>query len=358
MASKKTKKKTHRIALIGSERTVTEYRMFLGRLLVGLTDESIPAVLVCPHNINLDSVILGAAEIIKYQNVHIPLIKRLNKRLLIESIAKFKPTVLHCLCETQANLVRQLARQLNLPYLLTVNSLRKRWNRSAISPRRCVKIIAPTRSIAENFTGFYPRFADRVQQVNTGTFTTQTARCFSELSGTPTIVTAHPFRNNNEFENLINALRQLLINGYEFMMVVIGGGRAEEKLWKMLAALDMLRIVTIVPRATPWRPVLSTADIFIQPQPTTALNTLLLEAMSVGTAIAACKGGVDDSIIENETAVIFNPNDEFSILETLKLLLSKREYARKIADNAQQYLRKNHSVSNMISSFIQIYNEV
>jgi glycosyltransferase involved in cell wall biosynthesis len=332
--------------------------MFLGRLLVGLTDESIPVALVCPQNINLDSVILGAAEIIRYPNINIPLIKHFNKRLLIESIAKFKPTVLHCLCETQAGIVRQLARQLNLPYLLTVTSLQKRWNRSAVSPKRCIRIIAPTQSIVSNFTGFYSRFADRVQQINIGTFTTQTARCFSEPSGTPTIVTAHPFRSNNEFENLINALRQLLINGYEFMMVVIGGGRAEGKLWKMLAAFDMLRIVTIVPRATPWRQVLGTADIFIQPQPTTALNTLLLEAMSVGTAVAACKGGIDDSIIENETAVIFNPNDEFSILEALKLLLSKREYARKIANNAQQYIRKNHSVSNMISSFIQIYNEV
>jgi len=357
LASEKTKKKSLRIALIASERTVTEYRMFLGRLLVGLTDESIPVALVCPQNSNLDSVVLGAAEIIRYPNISLPLIKHLNRRLLTESIAKFKPTVLHCLCETRASLVRQLSHQLNLPYVLTVNSLQKRWSRSVVSSKQCLKIVVPARSIAVDFTRFYPRFADRVHQINIGTFTTQTARCFSRPSEIPTIVTAHPFRHDNEFENLINALRHLLINGYEFMMVVIGGGRAEKKLWKMLSALDMLRIVTIVPRSTPWRQVLGTADIFIQAQPPISFNTVLLEAMSVGAAVAACKGGVDDLIIENETAVIFDPNDELSISGVLKMLLSRREFARKIADNAQEYLRKNHTVSNMISSFIEIYNQ-
>jgi len=357
LASEKTKKKSLRIALIASERTVTEYRMFLGRLLVGLTDESIPVALVCPQNSNLDSIVLGAAEVIRYSNIELPLIKHLNKRLLTESLAKFKPTVLHCLCETQAGLVRQLGHQLNLPYVLMINSLQERWSRLAVSSTQCIRIVVPARSIADDFTRFYPRFADRVRQINIGTFTTQTACCFSRPSGMPTIVTAHPFRKDNEFENLISALRHLLIDGYEFMMVVIGGGRAEEKLWKLLAALDMLRIVTIVPRATPWRQVLGTADVFIQPQPTTTFNALLLEAMSVGAAVAACKGGVDDLIVENETAVIFDTNDELSIFGALQLLLSKREFSRKIADNAQEYLRKNHSVSNMISSFIQIYNE-
>jgi glycosyltransferase involved in cell wall biosynthesis len=353
----KTKKRPLRVAVIASERTVTEHRMFLGRLLVGLTDESIPATLVCPQDSNLDSIILGAADVIRYENIGLPLVDYFSRRLLIEGLAKFKPTILHCLCETRAGLVRQLGRQLNLPYVLTVNSLQDRWSRLAVSSRQCTRIIAPAESIAENLTRFYPRFADRVQQINIGTFTTQIPCCFREPSGTPTIVTAYPFRYDKEFENLFGALRHLLIEGYEYLMVIIGGGRAEEKLWKMLAALDMLKIVTIVPRTTPWRQVLGTADILIQPQPTSTFDVFLLEAMSVGTAIAGCKGGVDDLIIENETAAVFDPNDELSVFSSLQLLLSRREFARKIAHNAQEYLRKNHSVSNMISLFIQIYSE-
>ncbi len=357
MIPEKAKKKSLRVALIASERIVTEYQAFLERLLVGLTEESISIALVCPQNCNLDYIVLGSAEVIRYDSIGLPLVDYFNKRLLVESLAKFKPAILHCLCETQAVLVRQLAGRLNLPYILMINSLRERWSRLAVSSKQCVKVVVPAQSIAANITRFYPRLAGRLQQINIGTFTDQTRCCFSEPSGITTIVTAHQFHNADEFENLFAALRHLRIEGHEFMVVVIGGGRAEEKMWKLLTALGLLQIVTIVPSVTPWKHVLSVGDIFIQPQPTNIFNALLLEAMSVGTAVAGCRGGVDDLIIENETAVVFDPNDELSIVGSLQLLLSRREFARKIANNAKENLKKNYSFSNMILKTLQLYNE-
>ena len=70
------------------------------------------------------------------------------------------------------------------------------------------------------------------------------------------------------------------------------------------------------------------------------------------------KTKVDDLIIEDQTAVVFDPNDELSITRTLQRLLDGREFARKIANNAQEYLRNNHSVSKMISATLQVYHEV
>lgn len=358
MIPEKAKKKSLRVALIASERTVTEFQAFLERLLVGLSEESISIALVCPQNCNLDSIVLGSAEVIRYDSIGLPLVDYFNKRLLIESLAKFKPTILHCLCETQAVLVRQLASRLNLPYILMINSLQERWSRLAVSLKQCVKVVVPAQSIAANITRFYPRLAGRLQQINIGTFTDQNRCCFSGPSGITAIVTAHYFHNADEFENLFTALRHLRIEGHEFMVVVIGGGgRAEEKMWKLLAALGLLQIVTIVPGMTPWKHVLSVGDIFIQPQPISTFNALLLEAMSVGTAVAGCRGGVDDLIIENETAVVFDPNDELSIVGSLQLLLSRREFARKIANNAKENLKKNYSVSHMIAKTLQLYNE-
>ena len=172
------------------------------------------------------------------------------------------------------------------------------------------------------------------------------------------MVTAHPLNNVDEFENLFGAVRHLAIDGYEFMFVVMGGGRAERRLRKLLAALGLSQIVTIVSRLEPWRSILAAGDIFIQPQPSDAFNPLLLEAMSVGTAVAGCKGGVDDLIIEDETAVVFDPNDELSIYGSLQRLFDRQEWARQLAKGAQEYLRENHSVSRMISSVLQVYREV
>jgi len=82
-----------------------------------------------------------------------------------------------------------------------------------------------------------------------------------------------------------------------------------------------------------------------------------LEAMSVGSAVAACKGGVDDLILEDRTAVVFNPDDELSIRAGLQRLFDRQEFARQIARQAQDYVREHHSVSTMISAILQAYHQ-
>ena len=116
-----------RPVLIASEHTVSEYLLFLEHLLVGLADESIPAALICPPGCDVESVICGAVEVIKHPVIDLPLMERLNRNRLVEQLVKFRPTVLHCLCEGKASLTRQLARQLSLPYVLMINSLQKWW---------------------------------------------------------------------------------------------------------------------------------------------------------------------------------------------------------------------------------------
>jgi len=351
------KKKSLRLVLIASEHTCWEYSIFLEHLLVGLADQSIPVALICSPGVDADSLFTGTAEVITYPVFELPLMERLNRRLLLERLGKFKPTILHCLCEGKAALTRQLARRLDLPYVLTVNSLQKRMATFSVSSKRCARIVVPAKSIAANIARVHPQFADRIALIHVGTFVAQDGGCFSEPSQLATMVTAHPAGNADDFENLFGAIKHLLIDGYEFMMVVIGSKWAERQLWRLLAALGLLETVTIVPRLTPWRSVLAAGDIFIRPQPNSAFDPLLLEAMSLGAAVAGCKGGVDDLIVEDKMAVVFDPNDELSIVRTLQRLLDRREFARQIVSAAQQYLREKHTVSEMISTTLRIYHE-
>ena len=356
MASKAVKKKLLRLALIASEHTLCEYSMFLEHLLVGLADESVPVVLVCPPGPVADSITSGTVEVIRHPAVELPLMQTANRKLLVDRLAKFNPGVLHCLCQTKAALTRRLARHLDLPYVLMVNSLLKRWDRLSVSPRRCAKIIVPARSIGANIAGLYPRFAERIEQINIGTFVAQDVVCFSRFSRLATMVMTHPMDNVDDFENLFTALRHMTIDGYEFMLVIAGGGRDQSQLRKLLSALGLLQIVTVVPMLKPFRSLLAAGDIFVQPQPRNVFDPFLFEAMSVGVAVAACKGGVDDLIMDDRTAVLFDPNYELGIMATLQRLLGRRELARKIARNAQQHLKENHSVSKMVSATLQAYD--
>jgi len=348
-------KKTLRPALIVSQRTASVYSMLLKYLLIGLADESVVSALVCEPGCDVESIIPPAVEVIEHPVFNLPLMRTRNNKILVERLTAFKPTVLHCLCESKARLTKQLAQQLDLPYVLTVNSLQKRRGRISVSSRLLADFIVPAESIAANLAKIYPKFAERIRRINIGTFVGKESGCFRETGRLASMVTTHPLKNESEFENLLAAVRHLLIDGYEFMLVVISSEQGERNLRKLLAALGLLQVVTIVPRLTAWRSVLTAGDIFIRPQPNNAFDPFLLEAMSVGAAVAGCRGGVDDLLMEDKTCVVFDPDDELSIYSSLQKLLDRREFARQLAAEAQEYLRENNTVSRMIASTIQTY---
>ncbi len=354
-AAKTKGRKSIRPALIASERTMSEYSINLHHLLVGLADESIQPALVCRPGSNPAPVVPPRAEIINHPAFELPLMGRQNKKILVERLEKFGPTVLHCLCESKAKLTRQLARQLDLPYVVTVNSLQKGFRQLAVSARRCAKIIVPAKSIASNIAKVYPRLAGQIEQINIGTFATETVRCFEKTGRQGCIVTTHRLEDVDDFENLFNAVRHLAIDGYEFMLVTAGGGREESKVRRLLSTFGLLQTVIIVPRLKPLRSVIDACDIFVQPTANYVFDQTLLEAMSAGVAVASCKGGVDDLIIEGQTAVVFDGGDELSIYSTLQQLFDRPELAQQIARGAQDYVRKNHTVSKMVADTLRSY---
>ncbi len=355
MAPEHVKEKSPRVALIASDQTVCDYSIFLQHLLVGLADESVPVALVCPPEWDRNSAFTATAEVINHPVFNVPFMEPVNTRLVAERLSRFKPTVLHCLCESKASVTRQLAHRLDVPYVLAVNSLRKRWGSLSISSTHCAKVVVPAQSVATHIVHTQPRFVDRIEQINIGTFAADIPICFSKPSQVATFMVVHHSNRIDEYENFFGVIRHLLLDGYEFMMVVVSLGRADRQIWRLLAVLGLLHIVTLVPKGIPWRSLLASGDIFIRPRPRIDFDPQLLEAMSIGAAVAACKGGVDDLIIGDKTALVFNPDDETNILRTLQQLLDRRELARQIAKASQMYIRENHSVSQMISALIRIY---
>jgi glycosyltransferase involved in cell wall biosynthesis len=356
-ASEGVKAKSVRPALIASAKTLSDYSIFLKHLLVGFAAESVPTALICGTDCGIDSIVPPSVEIIKHPAFEIPLLWRQNRRILLERLEKFRPTILHCLCESEAALARRLSRQSALPYVLTVNSLQKQWQQVSISSKRCARIIVPAKSIAANVTKVYPGLSDRVEEINIGTFVSESSNCFGESGRLASLVTTHPLDNVEDFGNLFRAVKHLGIDRYEFMLVMTGDGAGERQVRKLLTSLGLAQIVTIVPKLELWRPLLAAGDIFVRPRPHSSFDPLLLEAMSVGTAVAGCQGGVDDLIISDKTAVVFDPEDELSIRSKLQQLLDRPELAREIAAGAQQYMRENHSVSNMVSAILKTYQD-
>jgi len=350
-------RKALRPILLASPQDVTEHAPFLRRLLVGLADESIPAALICPPGCNAESVVPAPVEVFTYPALSLPFMERVGLESLALQLERFKPTVLHGLCESRATLTRRLARRLGVPYVLAVNSLTGKSHRLSISPTRCARIIVPAETVGSSVVRSHGRFADRVRQIHPGTFAGTDPVCFADPSHLSTIVVAHRLDRVSDFAVLLKAAKVLLAEGHEFMIAIMGSGRAERRLRTKLAEYGLTRVVTIVPVLDPWRSVLAAGDIFVHLQPMPTFSGFLLEAMSLGVAVVACKGGVDDLIVHEHTALIYERNNEASLRQVLVRLLEDHGSARRLAASAQAYVRQQHSVGAMVSAMLNTYIE-
>lgn len=347
-----------RLAMVTSEDTFGKYSIFLEHFLMGLAAESIPVALVCPDGCETNFSHLLGVEVFRYPVFRLPFFKLISRKFLVEQLEIFEPTILHCLCEKDVRFARLLTKHIPAPYILRVDSLSPGFHRSDVYSHQCAKVIAMTSSIAESLNRHYPRAANKITEIKIGTFTDDTCRCFNDPARLPCIAITDPLDNIKDFEKIFVALKHLVLENYEFMLVLKSGGKAEEYARKLLAGIGLSAQTIFVPAQSPWRVVLSTCDVFIRAIPQDVFDPLLLEAMAAGVAVAACKGGVDDLIIENQTAVIFDRDNELSIKSAIQKLFDTREFARQIAKNAQENLRQNYTVSKMISEFVQVYREV
>jgi glycosyltransferase involved in cell wall biosynthesis len=343
-----------RTAILLDETSFTNYAEIIRHILTGLADECTSTAIVCPQAMGEDLAFNSHITRMVHPAYKFPLLWRQNQKILLSKLIEFKPDVLHCFSASQSMFANSIAKSLDIPYVVSVDSIN---DRPHVSASHCASIISSCSSVDSFFKKKHPRFSQKLELVNLATFVEDSCACFDSSSTLTGIIIVSPFDDIKRFEPVLSAIRHLAIDGYEFILFMIGSGKAEQKIRRLLKSLGLSNIVNIVPLINPLREILKEGDIFIQPGTDERFNPYILEAMSVGMIVAGCQGGIDDLLLKNETAVIFDPADELSVYSTLQQILDKREWARQIAVNAQSNLRKNYSVSKMVSSLIEIYGK-
>ena len=346
-----------RPALIASREMLYEYSYVINHILAGLIDESVPTLLVSTPDSSAEHIVPPSVEVIKYPFYNLPFLGSQNRKILLEQLSGFKPTLLHCLCPSHAILTKKLAKELSIPYILSVNALQRDFTADFLSKKRLAKIIVPSEIIKNTLYVKYPEMSGRITMVHPGSFAEDSPVCFKNPSRVPSLVTASPLRRLEDFLPLLNAARRLAIDGYDFILVIAGNGPAESKLMRTISSFGLSPQTTLVPQPKNWRQVISGADIFIQPRPVFRFNPLLLEAMSAGVAMTACKGGIDDLLIDQKTCLLFEQDDELSIYSCLQKILDDRNVAKNIAAGAQDHIRRNYSVAQMIEDLLTVYRQ-
>lgn len=346
-----------RPVIITDENVLRWQDAVLRHCFVGLTDEACKAALLCPADTELGQITASPVDIVQYP----PLLSMgLWKPVispLIDKLQKIEPTVLHCIAHSKLRLTQKLSGLLNIPFVVSLNSCPTHSLRHMCTAG-CSGIIVPSRSIAVKAKAMLHDKSDMVRCIRVGTFVSEKIACFAGAGGLVTIVIVHPLDRCSDFEPVFNAVKHLCIDGVELVVALMGSGKAEGKVRKLISDLGLGNVVNIVPEMRPLRQVFSGADIFLKPKCSGDFDFALLDAMSEGMAVAACKGNDDELLQAGQTAALFDEDDQVSIYTTLAALIRQKDYSRNLAAEAQNLLRREYRVSRMVTEIIEMYRQV
>lgn len=347
---------TIRPLIISDRATVNQYCASFRHLLFGFEAQDVRAAIVVPPKSEIEPLLLPGARIIEHPILRFPLFYTHNKKSLFERIEEVAPDVIHCFGTAKALLAKSVAEYLDIPAVITINSTRiSRLGRMLID--RCFeKIIVPSAKVGSELEKYFPK--EKITQVNLGTFTDEVCSCFSVPARLPSMITLCKFDKFENFEPMLNAIRHLAVDGYDFVVIFMGQGYAEKQIRDFVKQTGLTQTVIVSPPVRPLRAVFRGCDIFIHSNYSGSFDPVIIEAAGAGLAVAADKNNVEELLHENTTAVFFDRADELSIYSVLQKMLDDKQQTCQLAMNLQEQLRKHNSVSTMVGKLMKIYSSV
>jgi glycosyltransferase involved in cell wall biosynthesis len=179
------------------------------------------------------------------------------------------------------------------------------------------------------------------------------------LSSPPTVAFAGRLVREKGIEILIKAFEKVLIHIPEARLILVGEGKQESYLRKLIADLGIGSNVTMTGYLR--RPALERLfdSAWVQIVPSIwveAQGSVATEAMIRGTAIVASRiGGLAEIVQHGRTGLLVPPGDVDALAEALKQILQNRELAEQMGQAGREYALAHFNRERYIDKILQIY---
>lgn len=158
---------------------------------------------------------------------------------------------------------------------------------------------------------------------------------------------------------LIQAFSQVLKTKPNAQLFVVGSGPEKDNLLDLVKTLGINKnVIFQMPISDTTKP-LSVMDIFVMPSIQEGLGLSIMEAMAAGRPVIATDvGGVSTLVKDKDTGFLIPPQDAGKLSSTILNLLEDKPTQLKVGACAQEYVRKNFNLEDMVSKVEDVYKEV
>jgi glycosyltransferase involved in cell wall biosynthesis len=142
-------------------------------------------------------------------------------------------------------------------------------------------------------------------------------------------------------------------------LIIVGDGPERERLEQEINSLGIKKRVVFAGQVSDIKPFYAIADLMVLPSHSEGSPNVLLEAMAANVPVVATSvGGVPEIATHKENALLVETRNSKALAHAISQLLNDREFAQKLATNAQQRVIKNHSPQSRLRSLLEIYREL
>lgn len=328
----------------------------LRHLAVGLVDQAI-SLRWLSADPRVRSLALGPVE----TSVHRPMRwtnYRRQRSELLNYLEPQPPTIVQAMSGGSYKLAGEIATALDADLVLTVSSSCDGEALRLVDPA-CVKRFVVTGEPMSLVLVQHLRIApEKIVLIRPGVLTGQHVASFGDPDRTVTLLCTSPFERHGGVEHLIEAIHALDGSGHKIMAFLLGRGRQESMLRRMVRDRGLLGRVTFSQAMDDPTSAMHGADIYVDTSTDPAFREHSLQAMANGLVVVANTNASIDHLRDGETAHLCPRATPQALIDTIEGVLRDPAAAHQMAVSAQQYVREHHPVSAMAEQLAAVYRKL
>lgn len=348
--------KAARVAMLLGPHTIGAMGRVVRHLTIGLLDEPVNLTVVAPEGEDLASLPSPPIDIITYAPPWLGLRLGHLAEELAEQLSGRGVELLHAADESAHELTEKISTHTGWPYLVTAMSLARPNGLTALGPH-CRGVLAASDGIAADLRVRGVVDPDRLHVVRPGVHQARQVNCFRRPECSAAILAVGRLDDYAPFAAVLETFAALRQSDADSVFFLMGNGRAERRLRSRAEAMGLMHSLTFVdpPPPNAQTDILKAADLFVYPRSGGQLEIQLLEAMGVGIPAVVGSPCAGDFIIDAETALRYEATNSADLTAKLRLLLSDRAGAARLAQGALRWLHERHSPSRMVREVAEVY---
>jgi glycosyltransferase involved in cell wall biosynthesis len=343
------------VALLVDRDYLYRFRSIFAHMLVGLVDQPISVTLVCPDPSATASLPIGPAKIVEFKVPFWPWQYKNTLKNLAAELRNAKVNLIHSCSGKPCWLATELAKEMDLPYLVSFTGLFQEECYTRLDQKQCGKLIGVSQPICDTLHDLYGKANDKIELVRPGCF----IRPQKPRTDHPkTILSIGQFTHNSGYDTLLRALAEVRNRGLECWTILLGQGPLENTLHRWVNKNNLNSMVSFIDLLPNWEEVLSEVDFYIQPGPFYTLHSGPYEAIAHSCPIIATQDTAFDLLIDGQTGRKFKTGDHIGLANLLCEWIDDKIDWQTMSNNAHTLAKNELSLAATTEKLVDCYRSV